>query len=85
MSGAPIQFRTVVNEGERTLQWRHRFCDDAMRPGDSPHGRLWSDWEDVPEIDFGALRKIDAEELRLERIRQAQAIFGLTPRVTGCP
>jgi hypothetical protein len=77
MSSAPIQFRAIVNEGDRTLQFRHAFAVDASGafcPGP------WTEWEKVEEWDFLAACRADAAERRELRIRQAQAIFGMTPQ-----
>ena len=77
MSSAPIEFRVVVNEGDRTLQWRHVFAVDASGafcPG------AWSDWQTVEEWDSVAAYQADAAEHRELQVRQAQTIFGLTPQ-----
>jgi hypothetical protein len=55
----PIQFRIIVNEDDRTLQFRHAFAVDASGafcPG------AWTDWEEVEEMDFLASYLADEEE-----------------------
>lgn len=67
MSDAPIQFRIIVNKGERTLQWRHAFAVDASGafcPG------AWSDWETVQEWDLVAAYRADEEERTERRLRE---------------
>jgi hypothetical protein len=83
MSSAPIQFRMVVNEGDRTLQFRHRFNTGSLYPGDGITSGDWSDWEEVEEWDFLAAYQADAAERRELQVRQAQAVFGLTPQPAG--
>jgi hypothetical protein len=80
MSSAPIQFRMIVDEGNRTLQWRHRFNLDSLHPGDGIASNSWSDWESVEEWDFLAAYQADKDERRELQIRQARALFGLTPQ-----
>jgi len=68
MSSAPIQFRVIVNEDERTLQWRHAFAVDASGafcPG------VWSDWESVEEWGLVAAYRADEEERRQRQIADA--------------
>ena len=81
MSSAPIQFRMIVDhQGDRTLQWRHRFNLDSLYPGDGVVSDSWSNWETVEEWDFVAAYEADAAEHRELQVRQAQTIFGLTPQ-----
>jgi hypothetical protein len=73
----------VVNEGDRTLQWRHRFNLGSLYPGDGVVSSSWSDWESVEEWDFVAAYQADAAEHGELQVRQAQTIFGLTPQPAG--
>jgi hypothetical protein len=70
----------IVDEGNRTLQWRHRFNLDSLHPGDGIASNSWSDWESVEEWDFLAAYQADKDERRELQIRQARALFGLTPQ-----
>lgn len=67
MSSAPIQFRAILDEGERTLQWRHAFAVDASGafcPG------VWSDWESVEEWSLMAAYRADEEERTERRLKE---------------
>ncbi len=82
MSRAPIQLRTIAQDDGngnevRRLEWRHCCTMDvngAFRPGS------WSDWEEVPELSLVEAWEADQQERRELQIRQAQALFGLTPQ-----
>lgn len=83
MSSAPIQFRLVEQgdgSGPDQLQWRHRFNTGSLYPGDGIAGAEWSPWEKVERWGFVQAYEADAAEHRELQLRQARAIFGLTPQ-----